>query len=393
MLSIQEVFENRFPGETEVLTSFCPYRVCPIGAHSDHQYGLVTGLAISEGVHVIYAPTEDGEVSLHSMNIFGDHTFNVKKHPQADKSWSDYVKGAVMSLKRRHDVTKGVRAVVNGTMPIGGLSSSAAITIAFLSALCRVNSIKLTSAEIIEHALWTENNYVGVKCGKLDMSCEVLSRKDRLLYLDTMDDRYELIPKSKKMKPYEIAVFFSGVERSLMASSAFNTRVDEMKSAAYAMKSYAGMETGTFADTRLRDVPVEIFEAYKDRLPEAWARRATHFYGEYERVQMGARAWREGNIEEYGKLVFESGYSSIHNYETGSPELIRLYEIMCETEGIYGGRFSGAGFKGCCMAIIDPAYRESISEAVTEKYLQSFPKLRGKFSVHICNSADGCKFE
>ena len=30
---------------------------------------------------------------------------------------------------------------------------------------------------------------------------------------------------------------------------------------------YAGMDYDTFANTRLRDVPVEVFEAYKDRLP------------------------------------------------------------------------------------------------------------------------------
>ncbi|MBQ4602694.1 MAG: GHMP kinase [Clostridia bacterium] len=393
MLSIQEVFENRFPGETEVLTAFCPYRVCPIGAHSDHQYGLVTGLAISEGIHIMYAPTEDGEMSLHSMNIFGDHCFNVKKIGVANKTWADYVKGAAMSLRRKHDVTRGVRAVVQGTMPIGGLSSSAALTIAFLSALCRVNSIKLTPQDIIEHALWTENAFIGVKCGKLDMSCEVLAKKNRLLYLDTKDDTYELMPGSKKMKPYEIAVFFSGIERSLMSSSAFNTRVDEMKSAAFAMKTYAGLDCGTFAESRLRDVPREVFDAYKDRLPDNWRRRATHFYDEYDRVQAGAAAWRMGDIEEYGRLVFESGHSSIYNYETGSPELIKLYEIMADTEGIYGGRFSGAGFKGCCMAIIDPDYRESIIARVTEEYLKTFPKLKGKFSAHICNSADGCKFE
>ena len=298
-----------------------------------------------------------------------------------------------MSLKREYDVTRGVKAVVHGTMPIGGLSSSAALTIAFLSALCRVNNIKLTPHEIINHALWTENRFIGVNCGKLDMSCEVLSKKDRLLYLDTRDDSYELLPKRTRMKPYEIAIFFSGLERSLMANSAFNSRVDEMKSAAFALKTYAGMEPGTFADSRLREVPRDVFETYKDRLPESWAKRANHFYDEFDRVQAGAKAWKEGDIEEYGRLVFESGYSSIYNYETGSPELIKLYEIMRDTEGVYGGRFSGAGFKGCCMAIIDPAFRENIAAKVTEEYLKAFPKLRGKFSAHFCNSADGCKFE
>ena len=66
-----------------------------------------------------------------------------------------------------------------------------------------------------------------------------------------------------------------------------------------------------------------------------------------------------------------------------------LYDIMCHTDGIYGGRFSGAGFKGCCMALIDPAYEAEIREKVTREYLQAFPELEGKYSVHICQSADG----
>ena len=153
------------------------------------------------------------------------------------------------------------------------------------------------------------------------------------------------------------------------------------------------MECGQFADTRLRDVPREVFDAYKNKLPENWRRRATHFYDEYDRVRAGAAAWKQGDIEEYGRLVFESGRSSINNYETGSPELIKLYEIMKDTKGIYGGRFSGAGFKGCCMAIIDPEYREDVIARVTEEYLREFPGLDGKFSAHICYSADGCKFQ
>ena len=75
--------------------------------------------------------------------------------------------------------------------------------------------------------------------------------------------------------------------------------------------------------------------------------------------------------------------------ETGADELKEIYNIMRETKGIYGGRFSGAGFKGCCMALIDPDYKESISRTVTDQYLKAFPGLAGKYSVHFCRSADG----
>jgi galactokinase/galacturonokinase len=291
-------------------------------------------------------------------------------------------------LSQKYRLQYGLAGVIEGSLPIGGLSSSAAVIISFLSALCKVNGITLTPQEMILTALWAENQYVGVSCGKLDQSCEVLSRRNYLLYLDTKDESYELIPAYPKMKPYEIAIFFSGIERTL-AGSKFNMRVDEVRSAAYALKAYAGMEYGKFKETYLRDVPREVFEQYKGRLPDTWRRRAEHWYSEQERVEQGAEAWRRGDLDTYGRLSFESGRSSIENWETGSPELKKLYEIMTVTDGIYGGRFSGAGFKGCCMALIDPAYEESIIHKVTNEYLKEFPLLAGKYSAHICHSENG----
>ncbi|MBQ9084390.1 MAG: GHMP kinase, partial [Clostridia bacterium] len=182
--------------------------------------------------------------------------------------------------------------------------------------------------------------------------------------------------------------FFSGIERTL-AGSKFNMRVDECRSAAYALMAYAGMDYGKFSETFLRDVPKEVYLQYRDRLPDNFRLRAEHWYTEFDRVVAGAEAWRRGDLVEFGRLSFESGKSSIDNWQTGSDELKALYQIMKETEGIYGGRFSGAGFKGCCMALIDPAFEESITERVSREYLKQFPALEGKYSVHICESADG----
>ena len=369
--------------------SFCPYRICPIGAHSDHQLGKITGMAINAGVRIAYSAKQNGVVELSSVQFEKRAQWYVSSVPEAKQNdWADYLRGATLALNERYPLRVGLSGVVEGSLPIGGLSSSAAVIIAFLGALCKVNNIRLSEHELIMTALEAENKYVGVACGKLDQSCEVYSKKNHLLYLDTKDDSFELIPTSPLMKPYKIAIFFSGIERTL-AGSKFNMRVDECRSAAYALKAYAGMEYGKFPETYLRDVPYEVYLQYRDRLPEPFAKRAEHWYTEFDRVQRGAEAWRRGDIEEYGRLSFESGRSSIDNWETGSPELKTLYEIMTRTDGIYGGRFSGAGFKGCCMALIDPSFEESIVEKVSREYLKSFPSLDGKYLAHICESADG----
>ena len=389
-MSVRETFESIY-GLSPIDVAFTPYRICPLGAHSDHNLGKITGFAIDKGIHIAFGPKQNGVIEIQSEQFEGRAQWHVNAVPEQKKGdWADHLRGATIALNRRYPLRTGLCAVIDGELPIGGLSSSAAVIITFVNVLCNMNNIILSERDLITISKEAENKYVGVSCGKLDQACEIYCKKNHLLYMDMLDDSYELIPRPKNMKPYKIAIFFSGLERSL-AGSAYNMRVDECRSAAYALKAFAGMEYGKFDKTYLRDVPREVYDKYKDKLPENWRKRAEHWYTEFDRVQKGAEAWRNGDIEAYGKLSFESGYSSIYNWETGSPELIKLYEIMTETKGIYGGRFSGAGFKGCCLAIIDPAYEESIVETVTKEYLKAFPHLEGKYSVHICESADGVK--
>lgn len=387
-LKAEKSFEQTYRRPPDAV-AFTPYRVCPLGAHSDHQLGHVTGFAIDKGICIAYAAKQNGVIEVHSLQFEKRAQWHVLSVPtEKQDDWADHLRGATIALNERFPLRIGLSAVIDGELPIGGLSSSAAVIISFLSALCKLNRIAITERELIDCALEAENKYVGVSCGRLDQSCEVYCRRDNLLYLDFLTDKIELIPRPSIMKPFKIAIFFSGIERSL-AGSAFNMRVDECRSAAYALKAYAGMDYGKFNETYLRDVPKEIYERYNSKLPEQWRRRAEHWYTEFDRVEKGVAAWRRGDIEEYGKLSFESGRSSIDNWETGSPELKTIYEIMTRTDGIYGGRFSGAGFKGCCMALIDPSFEEKIIEKVSTEYLKAFPALKGKYSAHVCESADG----
>ncbi|MBR4836104.1 MAG: GHMP kinase [Clostridia bacterium] len=390
-MDFTEILEEK--NNKQLFTAFTPYRICPLGAHVDHQKGLITGFAIDKGIHIQYQLTDDGLIEVSSVQFDGVAVWNVNDIPErAVGDWADHLRGATRALLTRHELKRGVCAVVNGELPIGGLSSSAAVIITFISILAKVNGIKLAQEEMIELALEAENKYVGVSCGRLDQSCEVYCKKNNLLYLDLLSDSIELVPESENMPEYKIAIFFSGLERSL-AQSKYNARVDEAKEAACLLLDMAGIAHGDQKSTYLTDVPREVFEEHKDKLPTDLKKRATHFFTECDRVRQGIVAWRNGDLKEFGHLVFESGKSSIEQWETGSPELIKLYEIMAETDGIYGGRFSGAGFKGCCMAIIDPKKQDRIVETVRERYISAFPHLAEKFSAHICGTADGVKIE
>lgn len=366
-----------------------PYRVCPLGAHVDHQHGLVTGFALDHGVTLTFEPTTNGSIVITSKNFGGEVNTTVHAITDREYHWGDYAISAVAALlNAKYTLATGFMGSIEGNLPIGGLSSSASVIITYIRAIAQLNDIQLTPEELIALAHWAETKYIGLNNGILDQSCEVYSRANQLLYLDTRDSSFSLIPQSEELPFYDILIVFSGIEHALI-NSAYNARVDECKAAAYALKAFAGLSYEKIADTRLRDVPEEVFLEYHDRLPDAWRRRAEHYYSENARVKAGVEAWKRGDLDAFGKLIFASGQSSIDLYEAGSPELKKLHEIALSTDGIYGGRFSGAGFKGCYMALVDPSYRESVERSFRDSYLKAFPEIRDRFSIHFCHSADG----
>ena len=381
---------------------FSPYRVCPLGAHVDHQHGLVTGFAINKGVDLWFNVREDSKVKLSSLSFEGTVEFDLAKRTEVrEKHWGDYARGAKYALKKRFELTHGIEGVIKGSLPVGGLSSSAAVLIAYVMAFAKANGIRLQPFEVVQIASEAEREYIGLNNGILDQACIALGKKNELLFLDCDTNEYRHIkfgganaslPKQGGLEGlFEIGIFFSGLTRSLVNSD-YNLRVFECKTAAWNMLAYHEQPLKTFDKTFLRDIPKETFDKTRDMMPSRFARRAEHFYSEYRRVRQGVTAWETGNLQLFGKLSFDSCESSIHNYECGSPELISIYNIMRPLQGVYGGRFSGAGFKGAVIALVDPAYKEEIEKTLTEQYLKEYPEYTDTFKVYWVQPDDGARF-
>ena len=371
---------------------YSPYRVCPIGAHVDHQHGLVTGFAIDKGVDLWFTPTDDGRVHLESRSFEGVVDFDVRQPSQVrEHHWGDYARGAKYALRRRFELRRGITGVLQGSLPVGGLSSSAAVLIAYVMAFAKANDISLQPFEVVKIASEAEREYIGLNNGLLDQSCIALGRKDGLLFLDCDSNEYRIIKRSPDMPEFEIGIFFSGLTRSLVNSD-YNLRVYECKTAAWNMLAYTDQPLRTFDKTFLRDIPKATFEKTRIAMPQRFARRAEHFYSEYRRVRQGVTAWETGNLKLFGKLSFDSCESSIHNYECGSPELIAIYETMRQLTGVYGGRFSGAGFKGAVIALVDPSQKAAIEQELTRRYLEQFPEYETTFKVFWVKPDDGARF-
>ena len=265
---------------------FSPYRVCPLGAHVDHQHGLVTGFAIDKGVDLWFDVREDSLVKLSSRTFEGDVEFHVNTPSQVkERHWGDYARGAKYALRKRFELSHGIEGVIQGSLPVGGLSSSAAVLIAYVMAFAKANDITLQPFEVVKIASEAEREYIGLNNGLLDQACIALSKKNQLLFLDCDSNDYRLIPfgcQGSKVEsqrsaldlspqtsdlPFEIGIFFSGLTRSLVNSD-YNLRVYECKTAAWNMLAYTDQPLKTFDKTFLRDIPKATFEKTRIAMPQ-----------------------------------------------------------------------------------------------------------------------------
>ena len=92
---------------------FSPYRVCPLGAHVDHQHGLVTGFAIDKGVDLWFdvngepsqRSKDEGQrslshVHLESKTFEGMVDFDIATPTLVKQgNWGDYARGEVVYFK------------------------------------------------------------------------------------------------------------------------------------------------------------------------------------------------------------------------------------------------------------------------------------------------------
>lgn len=88
-------------GKDPVDISFCPYRICPIGAHSDHNLGKVTGLAIDKGIHIAYKPKMNGVVEMCSLQFPKRAQWHIREIGEKTGDWADYLRGATWALSNR----------------------------------------------------------------------------------------------------------------------------------------------------------------------------------------------------------------------------------------------------------------------------------------------------
>lgn len=371
-----EGFQARF-GRPPALLVRAPGRVNLLGEHTDYNEGYVLPAAIDRAVWLAVAPLDEPLAHLFALDLNAEATFPLDTIPPRQGDWADYARGVAWALQERGLPTPGLVAAFTSDVPIGaGLSSSAAVEVAFACAWQALAGFDLPRRELALLCQRAENAYVGVRCGIMDQMASACGRAGHALLLDCRSLEVTPVPL-----PAEVALLVvdSGVRRSLAASE-YNRRRAECEEAVRLLSQHL---PGIRA---LRDVSVADFERYQHVLPDVLRRRVRHVVSANARVLEAVEALRAGDLARFGAAMRRGHESLRDDYEVSAPELDLLVETAWAVPGCYGARLTGAGFGGCILALADNAAVEELSDRLRRAYQARFDR---QPTVYLCHAAEG----
>jgi galactokinase len=377
---------NQLTGAT--ILANAPGRVNLLGEHVDYNCGIVLPIAIDRRVYVAARPRADQRVNLHALDLKQKVSFNLKDcSARIDvdgkplPAWALYPAGVAWILLNKGFNVIGVDAVYSSDVPIGaGLSSSAAVEVAFAvlwQALSGWKADRMTLAQICQMA---ENKYVGVNCGLMDQFASAHGVARHALFFDTRSLDWRPLPLPPGTA---VVVADSGVRREL-ANSAYNERRASCEKAVELLKSRLP------AIQSLRDVTPDQLHDHADLLSEEVYKRARHVVEEINRVNLASEYLLRDDAKGFGKLMFEGHQSLRDLYEVSCPELDALVEIASGLPGCFGSRLTGAGFGGCMVNLVEAEKTDGFIKKLKEEY---FKKTKRKTEVTLCQASRGAYIE
>lgn len=359
-------FEKQY-GCKPAAVAYAPGRIEVLGNHTDYNEGYVFSAAIDHGTFFAIAPTEDDKCSLTAGDLMKEVTFSINNVARSDEdTWQNYVTGTFNWLfdgepaKAGH----GWKGMFLGNIPLGaGLSSSAALEMCTVIALCKIYGIEKTKEEMAKIGQKAEHTFAGCPCGLLDQISSLAGKEGQLVKTDFRTLKFENVD----MGPSVAFMMVKSNAKHALVDGAYASRRQACEDAAKHFAAVLRKEV-----THLRDVTTAEWILYRGGLPETTAKRAIHPIGEDERVLAGATLLEKGDLSGFGALMFDSHESSRYWFENSCPELDTIVDAAKAIPEVYGARLSGGGFGGSCCLLVKPEAADKIASAITEAYKTAY---------------------
>ncbi|GAA3929495.1 galactokinase [Amorphoplanes auranticolor] len=355
--SAAQAFRDAYGAEPTGLWA-APGRVNLIGEHTDYNDGFVLPFALPQHVVAAASPAEGPDWTVCSTFAEGSVSFGATE-PGGVEGWAGYVAGVVWALQEAGFEVPPARIAFASDVPVGaGVSSSAALESAALTALVELGGLELPVADRPALAQRAENVYVGAPTGIMDQSASIRCTEGRALFLDCRSLEVEQIP-------FDLAA--AGLAILIINSNAPHQHVDGEYGARRKSCEEAARILGVPA---LRDVDPAGLDAALARLgDDVTRRRVRHIVTENQRVLDTVELLRAGRIREIGPLMTASHASMRDDFEITVAQVDVAVEAALAA-GAYGARMTGGGFGGCVLALIDADRADETTAAVERAYAE-----------------------
>ncbi len=363
--------------------SHAPGRLEILGNHTDYNEGYVLSCATGQATEMAISALPGRICKLMNPPLQGVFTIDLddmdKPRP---KDWTNYIKGVLVELRRRGIEYPAFEVLFKSTVPLSaGMSSSAALEMAFCMALRQLCGIELPLPDWARIGQSVENVYLGLKTGLLDQFSSLYGKKNSFILCDFRS--VEVLRTVTMPAGWKIVVANTMVKHNLVESD-YNLRRESCERAAKAIRT-------KFPEVKaLRDVTSAMLEECKPILDHTDYLRAKHVVGEDERVLKGVELLSAGKVEEFGALLFASHESSRDCFENSCPELDVLVELAHTIPGCVGARLSGGGFGGISIHLV----RENEADEYCRRLAAAYKLKTGRtIETIVCSVGDGASSE
>jgi galactokinase len=242
-----------------------------------------------------------------------------------------------------------------------------------------------------------EHNFAGLHCGLMDMFASLHGQKNKAILLDCDSLAFTYYPLA--LNDYSIVLFDTQIKHAL-ASSEYNTRRLECEQGLKLIQEkYATVKT-------FRDISIEQVEAClvsnantknemnRDKVQEKTTReksakvyqRCKYVVEEIQRVQLAVQDLASGDMQAFGKKMFETHKGLSKLYEVSCHELDFLVEAVSNNENVLGARMMGGGFGGCTINIIKKTAVEEIAKELAATYKK---QMHIELAIYITSIEEG----
>lgn len=364
---------SRAPGRAEIL-----------GCHTDYNWGYALAAGITRSTLTFMSKREDKMLAMYSNSYPQKRPVEIAIDSLLRDEvlmWPNYIRAVVRELIRNNYTMGGANILIDSTVPkSGGVSSSAALELAVAYGLLALyhNDIDVTKIALLcKNA--ENSDLVKSPCGFLDQGASAYAQDDGMVFMDFLPSgtspvsAIDVIPAQFSTPASFVIPVDPTLERQL-GESGYVVRRQMCESSWQFWTQALGREIKS-----LREVTFGEFTTHRQSLEKynpIMRKRVEHVITENKRVLDAVEALKQKDIQTFGRLLTESGRSSLELYELDehTPQLTFLVEKGRDIPGVIGMRNMGGGFSAIALALVQDEAMKNFQSTLSSLYMAAFQR-------------------